>query len=225
MTPVLRIDASARVSGSLSRALADTFLETLSSAELNITIKRRDVGVEPPPAISELWMAAAFKPDADRSASEREALALSDTLIEEVERSALIVVSTPMYNYGMPASLKAWVDQVVRINKTFSFDRSRGDFPLEPILSGKTLVLLTACGEFGFEPGGVREGQGHLEPHMRTVSKYLGVDRFETIGIKYQEFGDDRHERSVLRAHTDAAALAKTIAEASADLREAEFSK
>lgn len=215
MTPVLRLDASARLNGSLSRALADTFLDALSSTGLDIDVTRRDVGLEPPPAMSELWMAAAFKPEADRSDRERAALALSDTLIEEVRRSALIVIATPMYNYGMPAALKAWIDQVVRINETFSFDRSRGDFPLEPILSGKTLVLLTACGEFGFEPGGVRDGQGHLAPHMRTVSKYLGVERFETIAIEYQEFGDDRHEQSVRRAHAGAAELARAIAEAS----------
>ncbi len=49
-----------------------------------------------------------------------------------------------MYNYGMPAALKAWFDQIIRINKTFTFDLARGDFPLEPIMSGKTLVLLTS---------------------------------------------------------------------------------
>jgi FMN-dependent NADH-azoreductase len=54
-----------------------------------------------------------------------------------------------MHNYGMPAVLKAWFDQVVRIQKSFTFDLARGDRPLEPILSGKTLVALNSCGQFG----------------------------------------------------------------------------
>ena len=59
----------------------------------------------------------------------------------------------------MPAALKAWFDQVVRIDKTFTFDLTRGDAPLEPILVGKTLILLTSWGEFGFAAGGPNEGR------------------------------------------------------------------
>lgn len=212
MFKVLRINASARLEGSLSRALADSFVDALRDGLDDFSLVARDVGMEPPPAITELWMASAFKPESQRTDRERAVLTLSDQLIEEVVQSDLLVIATPMYNYGMPSALKAWVDQVVRIGKTFSFDRSRGDFPLEPILSGKTLVLLTACGEFGFEPGGVREGRGHLEAHVRTVSKYLGVERFETIAIEYQEFGDARHERSKTEAHSAARRLAREIA-------------
>jgi len=65
-------------------------------------------------------------------------VALSDILIGELVQSEIIVITTPMYNYGMPASLKAWFDQVIRINKTFSFDLARGDKPIEPIQNGKT---------------------------------------------------------------------------------------
>lgn len=212
MINVLRIDASARLEGSLSRALADTFVDTLRDGPSDFSLVQRDVGMEPPPAITELWMASAFKPESQRTDRERAALSLSDQLIAEIAQSDLLIIATPMYNYGMPSALKAWVDQVVRIGKTFSFDRNRGDFPLEPILSGKTLVLLTACGEFGFEPGGVRKGHGHLEPHVRTVSKYLGVERFETIAIEYQEFADERHERSKAEAHSAARRLAREIA-------------
>lgn len=82
---------------------------------------------------------------------QQRALALSDELVDELERAEVLVLGTPMYNYGMPTALKGWVDHVIRINRTFSFDLARGDFPLRPILSGKTLVLLTSSGEFGFD--------------------------------------------------------------------------
>lgn len=106
-----------------------------------------------------------------------------------------------MYNYGMPSALKAWFDQVIRVNKTFTFDLARGDEPIETILSGKHLVILSSRGEFGFEPGGVREHRNHLDPHIRTCSKFLGVVQDHIIAIEYQEFGDERHKNSVKNAH------------------------
>jgi len=116
-----------------------------------------------------------------------------------------------MYNYGMPAALKAWFDQVVRINKTFSFDLARGDFPLEPIMSGKKLVLITSSGEFGFEIGGIREKMNHLGPHVETLGKYLGVEEFYEIKSEYQEFADERHIKSFNDAQLSIEKLVKQL--------------
>lgn len=210
MTNVLRIDASPRLSRSLSRALADSFIAALR-AQGEAQVVHRDLGRSGPGFVDEEWIAAAFTPEADRTREQRAALALSDTLIDELAGSDLLVIATPMYNYGMPAVLKAWVDQIMRVGKTFSFDLARGDFPIEPVLSGKTLVLLTAWGEFGFEPGGIRAGQDQLVPHFTTLAKYLGAGRVEHVGIEYQEFGDHRHEASLRRAHAAAKALAARL--------------
>lgn len=120
-----------------------------------------------------------------------------------------------MYNYGMPAVLKAWFDQIMRVGKTFTFDLARGDFPIEPVLSGKTLVLLTSSGEFGFGVGvgvgGVREHMNHLSPHIQALTKYLGVDQFYEIGSEYQEFADDRHTASVEKAKRDIESLVEAL--------------
>jgi FMN-dependent NADH-azoreductase len=211
MINVLRIDASPRQSRSLSRALADTFVEALAQQD-EARIVRRDLASTDLGFVDEEWIAAAFTPEGERTPEEHSALALSDKLIDELASADLLVIATPMYNYGMPAALKAWVDQVVRIGKTFTFDLARGDFPLEPILAGKTIVLLTSRGEFGFEPGGIRQGQDHLVPPFATIAKYLGADRLEHIGIEYQEFGGERHEASVRSAHEHASALAGRLA-------------
>ncbi|GAB3038712.1 NAD(P)H-dependent oxidoreductase [Bowmanella dokdonensis] len=157
---------------------------------------RRDLGAQPPEFISEDWIAACFTPTEQRTEAQRQILALSDTLIEEVARADIILLSTPMYNYGMPAALKAWFDQVIRINKTFSFDLTRGDFPLAPIMSGKSMVVLSSTGEFGFEAGGIRQQMNHLVPHIRTVSHYLGVEHLFDLQVQYQEFKDQRHQDS-----------------------------
>lgn len=194
MTKILRIDASARASRSLTRALADAFTESWLAKHPDDQFALRDIGRNPPPFISEAWIAAAFAEH--RSPAQAQLLAFSDELIAEVAEAEIIVLAAPMYNYGMPAALKAWFDQVVRVGKTFSFDLARGDRPLEPIFSGKTLVLLTSCGEFGFGPGELNEGRDSLTPHVRTASRYLGVEKFHHIGIEYQEFGDQRFEAS-----------------------------
>ena len=201
MHNVLRIDASARTTRSLSRNLADNFMAAFSEACPKAEIMVRDIGTAPPPIITEAWIAAAFKPAEERTNLEKEALRLSDELIAELRAADLIVLSTPLYNYGMPAALKAWVDQVIRVGETFSFDLDRGDFPIEPTLSGKKLIVLTSSGEFGFDPGGIRHSSDHLFPHLQTISKYLGVETIDFIRIEYQEFGDQRHEESKNEAH------------------------
>lgn len=122
---------------------------------------------------------------------------MSDELISELEAADVVVIGTPMYNYGLPAMLKAWIDQVIRIGRKFSFDLTRGDWPLAPMLFGKSLVLLTSCGEFGFAPGGIRAEWNHHDSHLRTLSSYLGATYVHHIAIEYQEFGDERHARSV----------------------------
>lgn len=195
MTSILRVDASARTERSLTRQLADSFVEHWRDGSPDTKLLMRDVGRYPLPHVTEEWIGAAFAGDG-RTFEQQALLAVSDCLIHEIEAADVILISTPMYNYGMPAALKAWFDQVIRIDRTFSFDLARGDKPLEPILRGKSLVVLTACGEFGFEPGGPNEHAGHLVSHIRTCSKYLGADDLEHIGIEYQEFGDTRHEAS-----------------------------
>ncbi|MBO9503794.1 NAD(P)H-dependent oxidoreductase [Qipengyuania flava] len=209
MTKILRIDASARASRSLTRALADAFTESWLAKHPDDQFALRDIGRNPPPFISEDWIAAAFAED--RSPAQAQLLAFSDELIGEVAEAEIIVLATPMYNYGMPAALKAWFDQVVRVGKTFSFDLSRGNRPLEPIFSGKTLVLLTSWGEFGFGPGELNEGRDSLTPHVRTASRYLGVDGFHHIGIEYQEFGDRRFETSREAAFAAIAPLVESL--------------
>ncbi len=194
MTKLLRIDASARTSRSLTRSLADKFTESWLARRSDDEIILRDVGSNPPPSITEDWIAAAFAKE--RSSEQEELLAVSDEMIAEIANADIIVMATPMYNYGMPAALKAWFDQVVRVDKTFTFDLARGDAPLEPVFAGKTLVLLTSWGEFGFGPGEINEGRDSLTPHVRTASGYLGVEEFHHVGIEYQEFGDDRFEAS-----------------------------
>lgn len=211
MATLLRIEASARLTRSLSRALANHFFETWQSERPSDQIITRDVGQNPPPAVSENWIAGVFGDEEKLSMVQREAVALSDVLISELVQSDIIVIATPMYNYGMPAALKAWFDQVIRVNKTFSFDLARGDHPIEPIQSGKTIVILSASGEGGFSQSDLNVRRNHLHPHILECSRLIGVERSHCIMIEYQEFNDERHLESVRNAHASIAPLVATI--------------
>jgi FMN-dependent NADH-azoreductase len=149
MTVLLRIDASARSERSITRRLADAFVCAWREIDPTTHVLTRDVGIEPPPMVSQAWIAAAFTPSEQRSPEMMQVLRSSDEMIEELRQADVLLVGAPLYNYGMPASLKAWVDQVVRVGETFSFDLSRGDFPIQSTLRSKTMVLLTSRGEFG----------------------------------------------------------------------------
>ncbi|AZQ12336.1 FMN-dependent NADH-azoreductase [Shewanella khirikhana] len=218
MPTLLQIDSSARSFDpeksqhqSISRKLADCFVKSYRAQQPNAQYIQRDLAMTLPDFISVDWIAACFK-KTELSDEEAKVLALSDELIDEVASADLIVISAPMYNYGMPAALKAWFDQVIRINKTFSFDLARGDCPIEPIFSGKTLVLLSSCGESGFEPGGAQAHKDHLGAHIKLLSRYLGASRFFHIAAEYQEFGDERHQKSVAEALDKAKGLAADLA-------------
>ena len=207
MSKLLHIDASARAMinpnsnhNSISKNIANRLVSSWKNKRPMDEYIYRDIGMNPPPFITQDWIDAVFTPENKRTLAQCDVLSISDQLIAEVSSSDIILISSPMYNYGMPAQLKAWFDQIIRINKTFDFDLARGDFPLQPLLSGKILIIITSSGEFGFEKDGIRHNMNHLVPHLRTLSKYLGVEEIYEIASEYQEFGDNRHMESLENA-------------------------
>lgn len=218
MSNILHIDASVRAMSnlnknhnSISKNIANQLYDTLKNKQGIGEYIYRDVGINPPSFITQDWIGAVFTHEQKRTEAQRNILLESDQLISEVSVADIIIISSPMYNYGMPAQLKAWFDQIVRINKTFDFDLSRGDFPLEPLFSGKILVIIASCGEFGFEKGQIRESMNHLVPHLRTLSKYLGVEKVYEIISEYQEFDDERHKVSLENALNKAKTVASEL--------------
>lgn len=217
MTVLLRIDASARLEGSITRDMTDRFIEGWRTSEPGAQVLSRDVGRQPPSIVSEASIRAGFTPTDQRTPAMRDVLAESAILIDELRQADVLVLGVPLYNYGLPASLKAWIDQIVRPGETFSFDLERGDFPIQSTLSGKSLVVLSSRGEFGFEPGGIRDGWNHMNPHLRTVAtRLLGIAAKDVheIASEYQEFDDERHHRSREQAFLDAAELGSRLAAA-----------
>ena len=217
MTTLLSVNASAQTEErSITRRLTRNFVESFASVRPGAKIVERDVGRSPPHFVDAEFIEAAFTPADDRTAEMVEALAVSDQLIDEVISSDVIVLGAPMYNYGMPAALKAWFDQIARIGRTFSFDLDRGDHPIRPMLSGKKLVVLSSRGEFGFEPDGIRGSSNALDRAIAACAHYLGAERdeIETVAVEYQEFKDERHRRSLDAGLARSVEIAQRLAEA-----------
>lgn len=164
---ILRIDASARREGSVSRDLADRIIARFPDAR----IISRDLAPGLP-LIDETWIGANFTPADERSADQRDVLALSDRLIAELDAADTLVIGLPIYNFGVPAALKAWVDQVARAGVTF---RYTADGP-EGLLTGKRAIVAVASG--GTEAGSEID---FATGYIRHVLGFIGITDVEFV--------------------------------------------
>ncbi len=176
------------------------------------TVVYRDVGAMPPAPVSGEWIAAAFCPPERRDLKQRAVLAESDRLTAELVAADIIVVGAPMYNFGVPAPLKAWIDNIVRVGITFGFDRSRAGEPYWPMLPpGKHLVILTARGDYGYAEGERLAAMNLVEAGLRVPLAYIGIHESDTVAIEYDEFADERLAASIAAAETAADNLADDL--------------
>lgn len=159
---LLRIDASARKTGSASRALTDHLVATLAPRHL----LTRDLAETPLPQIDETWVGANFTAPEERSDAQRARLAQSDALLAELQAADTLVIGLPVYNFGVPAALKAWVDLVARAGVSF---RYTADGP-EGLLTGKRAFV-------GFASGGTPLGSeiDHASDYLRFILGFLGI--------------------------------------------------
>ena len=174
---ILRIDASARKAGSSSRALADALLERLAP----VNIVTRDL-TEALPFVTEDWVGANFTDEAERTDEQKQALALSDLLVAELFAADILVIGTPIYNFAVPAALKAWIDMVARARKTFHYTANGP----EGLLTGKKAFVLVASGgtEIGSE---IDFATGYL----RHVLAFMGITDVSFIAADQQMIRGD----------------------------------
>lgn len=141
---ILRIDGSMRRAGSISRQLTDEVIDHLTNEALDANVQTRDLAI-PLPHVTEEWINANFTDPDDRTEAQRNALALSDSLVEELEVADTIVIGLPIYNFGAPAAVKAWIDLVARAKRTFRYTENGP----EGLLTGKTAYIVVASGGTG----------------------------------------------------------------------------
>jgi FMN-dependent NADH-azoreductase len=206
---LLHIDASARPGlsgtdphGSHTRRLSARFVERWHAARPDDRIDHLDVGQHPPAYVDSRWIHAAFTAPADREPWMADVLAESDCLVDQLVAADVIVVGLPMYNFSVPAQFKAYIDNIVRVGRTFGFDRARGAVPYWPMLAdtGKRMVLLGARGDHGYDPGGRIAHLNHAEASVRSVFGYIGVTDVFEAAVECDEFGGEQLAQSMRKA-------------------------
>ena len=156
-----RLDASIRVEGSHSRAIADIVEQEWRNAHPGEPIIRRHIGVDPIPATA--WGTAVFAgrtPEDSRTDEQRAALTLAATLTDELTAADALLFAVPLYNFGVSQHFKTWVDMVITDPRMAA--------GTQPILAGKPAVLVTVRGG-NYRPGTPREGWDHATGWMRRI--------------------------------------------------------
>lgn len=189
MAHLLHIDASPRGERSQSRRLTREFVAQWQHAHPQDAVTYRDVGRQPIPHINEVWIAAAFTPPEQRSPDLQEAIALSDHLVDELLAADIYVLGVPMYNFGIPSALKAYIDHIIRIGRTFEFTPTDPDHPYTPLVLGKQMVIIAARGGSGFGRGGVYEKLNHQTSYLETIFRFIGITNITLIEVEYDETG------------------------------------
>jgi FMN-dependent NADH-azoreductase len=189
MTNVLIVDSAATGDASVSRRLTGE-LEAILRGGGPVRIVRRDVGSDPVPHLSVETTPAIRGAEAGTD-SARDAVALSDKLIAELKAADLVVLGAPMYNFGMPSTLKAWFDHVLRAGITFRYSAAGP----EGLLKGKkAIVIETRAGLYSEGPAAIMDSQ---EPHLRTLLGFMGIDDVAFVRAEKLAFGPDAAEASV----------------------------
>ncbi|MFV0358192.1 FMN-dependent NADH-azoreductase [Tropicimonas sp.] len=166
---LLRVDASARRTGSISRDLTDNIVAKFGGARV-IT---RDLATEPLPQIDEGYITVTRgTPPPELGAAQRDMLALSDRLIGELRAADTIVIGVPVYNFGVPAALKAWIDLIARAGVTFRYTAAGP----EGLLAGKRVILAMASG--GTEANSAID---FATPYLRHVLGFMGLTDIELV--------------------------------------------
>jgi FMN-dependent NADH-azoreductase len=190
MPTLLRIDSSPLYGRSVSRQLTDAFAVQWRSANPDGTVVDRDLYATPIPPVNAEWVGAVFTPEEARTPQQKEQLSLSDSLLTELFAADQYVFGVPMYNFGVPAVLKLWIDQITRIGKTFSYV----DGTPKGLILGKKATFILATGGI-YDAGTQMASFNFVEPYLRAVFGFQGVTDVTFItagGTMALNHGQDR---------------------------------
>jgi FMN-dependent NADH-azoreductase len=168
---ILEISASGRRDDSISRMLTRDIVNAIAGRHSSATIRHRDLadGVE---LVDDAWIGANFTDEADRTSVQRDRLRTSDALVAELKDADAIVIGAPIYNFGVPAALKAWVDMIARARLTFRYTENGP----EGLLTGKKAYVVIASGGVP-----VDSAVDFATPYLRQALRFVGITDVEVI--------------------------------------------
>jgi len=177
---ILEVQASARGAGSISRDLTADLIAALQDRHSNVDVARRDLA-SGLPFIDEAWVGANFTPDEERTNTHRQILSRSDDLVAELQKADIVVIGAPIYNFSIPAVLKAWVDMIARAQLTFRYTENGP----EGLLKDKKVYVVVPSG--GVPVGSAMD---FATPYLRHALAFVGITDVEFIGAQGADRGN-----------------------------------
>ena len=191
---ILQINASARREGANSTRLANAIVDRLKAANPNAQVTLRDLAVTTHPMLDEAALGALFTPADQRTPEQAARVALDDALIAEIQAHDTIVLGVPMYNFGIPAQLKNWIDAIARAGVTFRYTAAGP----EGLLKGKTVYLALARG------GLYRDTDKDAQvPYLKNVLGFLGMTDLRLIYAEGLAMGPEAAEKGFAQAEAE----------------------
>jgi FMN-dependent NADH-azoreductase len=175
MINLLRIDASPRGGESHSRRIGDR----IEAALVATSITRRDLAAMPVPHLDGATITGFFSPADAMTEDLKAATALSDAIIGEVEAADLLLMTIPMFNFGVPSVVKAWIDQLVRVNRSFAYDGTNFD----GLLKGKRAYVVIAYGAAGYAAGQPLSSADFVKPFVDFVLRFIGFSEVSFVTL------------------------------------------
>ena len=188
---ILQVNSSARRDASHSNRLANRIVERLRKDAPDASVTVRDLGADPHPVLDEAALGALFTPAAQRTPGQAARVALDDALIEQVKAADVIVLGVPMYNFGVPAQLKNWIDAIARAGVTFRYTE-KGP---EGLLKGKKVYVALARG--GLYRGTPADTQ---VPYLQSVLGFLGMTGVSFVYAEGLNMGDEAQRQGLASA-------------------------
>lgn len=195
MAHILHVDSSPRGERSISRTLTQEFVTGWKTAHPETTVTYRDLGHDPVPLVTEAWIAAAFSDPANHTPEQAAAIRPSDQLIDELLSADRYVFGVPMYNFTIPANFKAYIDQIVRVGRTFAVTESG----YKGLVEGKKALVITAEGG-DYRPGTPAAEVNFHEPYLKTILGFMGITDVTFIHGDRLALGDEAREQSLAEA-------------------------
>lgn len=203
MTQILHLDTSPRGERSISRTLAKQFVSDWQSAHPDHTVVYRDIGHDPVPFVTEAWIAGAFTPPDQHTPEMAAAIQVSDQLVDEFLAADRYVFSLPMYNFGISANFKAYIDQIVRAGRTFAVDENG----YKGLVHNKNAVFILAQG--GTYPEGSPAQAYDLQtPYLKLIFGFMGITDIEFVYADNLMTGGEVREQSIAEAQSTLTAIA-----------------
>lgn len=191
---ILQINSSARSTGSESTRMADAIVARLSASNPGAKVTRRDLAAKPHPTLDEAALQALFTPAEQRNAEQAARVALDNALIAQVQAADVIVIGSPMYNFGITVQLKSWFDAIARVGVTFKYTET-GPVGL---LTGKKVYVALARG--GMHRGAASDTQ---LAHLKTFLGFLGLNDVQYVYAEGMGMGPEAVARAQAQADAE----------------------